>query len=50
MQHRFFAGIVWRDVYEKKVAPAGPAPLHPGSGCMSPNATGSFLVPLPGEL
>lgn len=47
MQHRFFAGIVWRDVYEKKVAPAGPAPLHPGSGCMSPNATGSFLVPPP---
>ena len=29
MQHRFFASIVWQDVYEKKVRGAVPQPAHP---------------------
>ena len=29
MQHRFFASIVWQDVYEKKVCGAVPQPAHP---------------------
>lgn len=28
MQHRFFAGIMWQDVYEKKVGGAWPPRGH----------------------